>query len=127
MAGFVWQSPPSRAFPALAEAYVTRVRAGARAIAQRYKPEIENWMRDNARWTDRTANARQSLHAEVDDLTDSLLELVIAHGMEYGWYLEGINPEGMTPMENAGRYNVIDPAIDVFAPRIWADIQRMLS
>ena len=83
----------------------------------RYQAEIETWMKTNARWIDRTGNARQSLYAEVTRLTDSVL-LAFDHGMDYGFYLE---------LSHAGRYAIIAPALDEFAPRIWRDVKALLS
>lgn len=115
--GFRWQIPPERAFPELTEAYVRAIRAGVHGVMQRWAPEIENWMKANAPWTDRTTHARQGLWSDVDLLGESTVSLILAHGMDYGIFLE---------LANAGTYAIIGPALDYFAPRIWADIERML-
>lgn len=117
-AGIVWQAPPEQAWTALANAYARSIHAGVEAIANRYKPEIENWMKANAPWTDRTGNARQGLYADVDSVAGRMVTLILAHGVEYGLWLE---------IRHAGAYAVVNPAIDHFAPRIWADIVRMLQ
>lgn len=75
-------------------------------------------MKSNASWTDRTGNARQSLNAEVEDMAMDMVEIVLSHGVEYGIYLE---------LSHGGAYAIIAPAVDVFAPRIWADVRAMLS
>ena len=116
--GFYWTVPPEQAFPELADAYISAIHRGVMAIAQRRAPEIENWMKDNAPWTDRTANARQTLYTEVTDVTNQMVSLTLSHGVYYGIFLE---------VNNAGRYAIINPALDHFAPLIWADVQRMLS
>ncbi len=116
--GITWQKRPSEAFPELATAYVSAIHAGVVAIMQAYAPEVENWMRDNAPWTDRTGNARQGLYTALEELVNETVTLILSHGVTYGKYLE---------LCNAGRYAIIAPALDVFAPRIWADVQRMLS
>lgn len=126
MAGLVWTNPPDVLLPTLGQRYRDAVQRGVRAIANRYAPEIENWLRDNAPWTDRTGNARQSLHVAVTELANGYVELVLAHGVEYGWYLEGINPATMTPMANAGEWAVIDPALDVYGPVIWARVVELV-
>jgi hypothetical protein len=116
--GFRWEVSPEQAFPALAEAYVAAIHQGVVAIVQRWAPEIENWMKRNASWTDRTGNARQTLHTEIEQVVNQMVELTLAHGVRYGIYLE---------LRNAGRYAVINPALDHFAPKVWADVRRMLS
>lgn len=93
------------------------MRIGAEAIAQRWAPEIETWMKTHAPWTDRTGNARQNLHTEVMDLT-SEIALLLAHGVEYGTYLE---------LAHGGKYEIIGPALDEFTPRVWADVRAMMG
>lgn len=116
--GFHWVVPPDQAFPELADEYTKAIHKGVYAIGQRYAPLIENWMKDNAPWTDRTANARQSLWTEVTDVANQMVSIILSHGVYYGIFLE---------LNNAGRYAIINPAIDHFAPLIWSDVQRMLS
>jgi len=116
--GFRWERPPEQALSELTEAYVAAIERGVFKIAQGYAPEIENWMKENAPWQDRTTNARQSLYTEVHQVVESMVELILSHGMDYGVYLE---------LNNAGRYAIIDPAIDHFAPILWSEVVRMLS
>jgi len=116
--GFRWERPPEDVFVELTEAYVAAVQAKVKQIATYYAGEIKNWMKANAPWQDRTGNARQTLYTEVRDLTDNIVELVLSHGMPYGVALE---------LGFAGRYSIIDPAIDHFAPLIWREIVYILS
>lgn len=62
----------------------------------------ETWMRENAKWTDRTTNARNGLFAVNDheDGTDTWL-LVLAHTVSYGIWLE---------VANSGKYAIVRPA-----------------
>jgi len=114
--GFVWVDPPDKVFPAGMDAYVRDVRAGIMAIAQRRAPEIETWMKQHAPWEDRTGNARQTLHTEVQILAEQVV-IELAHGMSYGIFLE---------LANGGTWAVIGPALDHFAPIIWSDVDRLL-
>jgi hypothetical protein len=116
MAGFTWQQPPSAVFPAGAEAYVAAIRAGVLALANSYAPEIEAWMKENAAWTDRTGNARQTLWAEVLDMGERIV-LAFGHGMDYGTFLE---------LDYGGRYAIVTPALDRFGPLLWRDTVAML-
>lgn len=116
--GFAWERPPAIVFEELAAEYARAVHQGVLAIVQRWAPQIENWMKANAPWTDRTANARQTLHTEIEEVVNQAVALVMAHGVYYGIFLE---------LCNAGRYAVIAPALDEFAPQIWADVVRMLA
>lgn len=115
---FTWEVTPSTAFEALTDAYIESIRAGVRTLAHRYAAEIENYMKANAPWTDRTSNARQTLTATVEDISMDMVQITLAHGVEYGIYLE---------LAHAGVWGIISPTIDVFGPRLWADVQRLLN
>jgi len=126
--GFTWQVAPDDAWGSMADAYVRAIHRGVYAICQKWAPIIQNAAQADARWTDRTANARQSLHAEVEQVVGQMVSVTLAHGVFYGWYLEGIDPNhGYRQMQNAGRWNVINPTIDRYGPLIWRDVVRMLS
>ncbi len=117
-AGFEWARPPDVVFEELAYSVASAVHRGVKAIVQRWAPEIENWMKDNAPWTDRTGNARQTLYTEIEEIVNQAVALSLAHGVYYGIFLE---------LCNAGRYAIVGPALDTFGPRIWEDVERMLS
>lgn len=112
-----WQTDPETAFAELGQAYADEITRGVFAICQGYAPEIENWMRANAVWVDRTGNARQSLWSDAEMVTQTTVELVLSHGVDYGKWLE---------LLHAGKYAIIAPALDYFAPKVWADVVRML-
>lgn len=124
--GFTWISAPSDVFPQGTEVYVSRVEAGVKAILDKWAPQVENWMKANARWTDRTANARQSLWADTEQVVNVMVQLIFAHGVEYGTYLEGWDERNQRWMQNAGTWAIIGPALDHFAPLIWADVVEMM-
>jgi hypothetical protein len=115
---FSWLVRPSEAFPPLAEAQARAMHRGVRALADAYAPQIEVWMKQEAPWTDRTGNARQTLFGEVQEVVNQMVAVVIGHGVDYGIYLE---------LKNAGRYAIVNPALDFWAPRLWADVVAMLS
>lgn len=115
---FVWHEEPERAWGDLADTYAEAIEDALFQLAQRYAAEIEAWMKDNAPWTDRTGNARQALYAEAERLTGQAAEIILAHGMDYGLWLE---------LANAGRFSVISPALDHFIPLIWRDAQALLT
>lgn len=116
--GVVWSVTPEQAFGELTREYVAAIRRGIRALADRRAPEIEAWMKSNARWTDRTGNARQTLNTEVEQMGADMVAIILAHGVSYGVYLE---------LAHASRFSILSPALDHWGPLIWADVQRMLS
>lgn len=130
MAGFVWKVPPQDVWPQGTAAYIAAIRRGVHGVMLFYAPQIENWMRDGAKWVDRTANARQTLYAQVQPMSPAEvvneIELIMAHGVYYGFYLEGVNPKrGMSPTRQGKKYAIVQLALDRFGPQIWAEIVRL--
>ena len=116
--GFQWIRPPEQAFSELTEAYVAAIHRNVHKMAVMHAPLIKNWMKANVPWQDRTTNARQTLYTEVNQVVGSMVEIILSHGMYYGIYLE---------LNNAGRYAIIGPALDHWAPILWSEVLRLLS
>lgn len=121
--GFVWVTSPSFAFRGLMDSYEEYVIQVVFEMLRQRAPEITAWMKANAPWTDRTGNARRSLIAEaMAAVGQKVLALELRYGprggeVEYAKYLE---------YSHAGRYSIIAPAIDYWAPVILADVQAAL-
>ena len=116
--GVQWQEPPAEVFERGTAEYARALHQYVLAVAQRWVPEIENWMKENAIWTDRTGNARQGLWSDVMEIVNSAVIILLGHGVEYGIFLE---------LANAGRYAIVLPALDRFLPKIWADVRAGLA
>lgn len=114
--GLVWFTPPTKALPELMDAYELKVKQAVKALCLRYAPDIENWLKANGPWQDRTGNARQGLYAEVEELVNAVV-IHLGHSVPYGIHLE---------LGHAGRFAVIGPAVEHFAPQILQDLQAML-
>ena len=67
--------------------YIQRKSAGMYALCNMFANVLENEAKKNATWTDRTAHARQSLHGGVEGGNNEY-SIYLAHGTEYGTYLE---------------------------------------
>lgn len=107
--------------------YGKDVKEAVRQVALYFAPILEAYAKENAAWTDRTANARQALAAYVDDeapadysaeeavpyfaqkLGEDVVVLYLSHGMRYGEQLE---------LGYAGRYAIIWPTIEEHLPQI---------
>ena len=116
--GYTWLLDPAEAFEELAIAYQEAIHKAVFTIAQRWAPEIENWMKENAPWTDRTGNARQTLYTAVRDVTNKMVSIILSHGIHYGLFLE---------VRHAGKYAIINPALDEFGPKVWNDVKRVVG
>ena len=72
-------------------------------------PLAATHMRTNAKWTDRTGNARNGLQAAHDKIPMVEHVLVMYHTMPYGYWLE---------IRWSGRYAVIGPSMLVIGPQL---------
>lgn len=77
----------------------------------------EAYMRKNAKWTDRTSNARNSLTATVSH-TATQHTIVLAHGMSYGIWLE---------VRWAGRYAIVTPAIPIVGRDLMSTLNKGMA
>lgn len=70
-------------------------------------PQAESYMKQNAKWTDRTGNARQGLGAQVVAERNKVA-VVLYHTVPYGVYLE---------LRWGGKYAIIEPTMQWTAER----------
>lgn len=94
-----------------------RMMEAAWITAQREAPNVENYMKNNAPWTDRTSNARNGLAARAYREGDSI-GILLYHQVDYGIYLE---------TRWGGKYAIINPTIDAEGPRVMAAYNRLLE
>lgn len=114
---FKWEVAPTDVFPQMASNYTQAVFQSGRRIAYDRAEDMEAWAKQNAPWQDRTGDARERLHATVEE-TGPIGTIVLAHGVDYGLWLE---------IRHAGVYSVIAPAIDYWAPIVFRDLQRIMN
>ncbi len=80
-------------------------------------PQIENWMKNNATWTDRTGAARNGLAARFYSDQDGR-GIVLFHQVPYGIWLE---------VRFSGRYAIINPALQTWGPQIMERVRGLLN
>lgn len=114
---FKWDVAPNQTLPQMTEAYTRAIFQSGRRIAYEQAEEMEQYAKANAPWTDRTGDARERLHATVEE-TGPIGTIVLAHGVDYGIWLE---------IANGGRYSIIPQTIDVFGPRVMRSLQNMIN
>lgn len=94
-----------------------QVMDAAWVTAQRSSPDVENYMRNNAPWTDRTGNARNGLLARAFRDGDEV-GIDLFHSVPYGIWLE---------VKQSGQYAIIQPTIDHMGPIVMARYERLLE
>lgn len=98
--------------------YGERILEALRQVADYFEPVMEDYAKNNAPWTDRTGNARQMLNAFVEELSTEVVAIYLAHGMDYGKYLE---------LRFQGRYAIIWPTIEAHLNPIREMLQEVFS
>lgn len=94
-----------------------KIRRAAVLTAQSMAPQVENYMKLNAPWTDQTSNARNGLAARAyEDLTN--VGIVLFHQVSYGVFLE---------TRWGGKYSIINPTIEVMGPKVMMRFERIMD
>jgi len=96
-----------------------RARSALLELCQTSGKNLATRSKQNARWNDRTGNARAGIDSEVVASGD-VIEMVVYHTMEYGKYLE----LGTSRMPKLG---VMAEEIHVTAAEVTADAQRIVK
>lgn len=80
--------------------------------------ELEAKMKMNRPWTDRTNMAKTLLNAKVSQPSKDIIRITLAHGVDYGIWLE---------LANGKNYAIIAPTIREEGPRIVEDLGDLMS
>lgn len=84
--------------------YINRKKAGMGILCNVIAKGLESKAKHDAKWTDRTSNARQGLNGGSEDSGDTY-SIYIAHGVDYGEILEdGSKPHVITPKNGKALY-----------------------
>lgn len=92
-----------------------KVKRGMIAAANFVAPQAEQFMRSNAKWTDRTGAARNGLGARVV-VGDDKVAIVLYHSVAYGVFLE---------LRWGGKYAIIEPAMAAMGPLFAQALERL--
>lgn len=99
------------------ERWVDRKMAAMAALARYWAGRLEGEMKATAPWQDRTGAARGGLFGDTRLGPDSL-SIILGHTVDYGVYLE---------LAHEGRYAILWPTAQQFAPEIVRSFQRLLE
>lgn len=92
-----------------------RLDRAAQAAMRYHSPRVLAYARQNAPWTDRTANARNGLFTTVGK-DGSAWVMTLGHGVPYGIWLE---------VRFSGRFSIIRPTIAHEAPDVFDTFKRL--
>jgi len=94
------------------------VDAAVSLVFDHYEPKLETYMRSNAKWTDRTGNARASLSAEHHGIPMVEHTMVLYGSMPYSIWLE---------VRWSGKYAIIAPTMLALSPQMSADVAAAVN
>jgi len=114
MRGLVWYFDTLT--PRLSAAPVT-LRNAVWIFTQYQAPKVQDYMRQNAPWTDRTGNARQGLFARPRR-SEGLNAIVFYHTMPYGIWLE---------VANGGNFAIISPTLNHEGHRVMSELRGLMG
>jgi hypothetical protein len=109
---FQWQGMDNML--ARIELYKQRVVWAVKQVALYWSAVFEEYAKSNAPWSDKSGNARQSLHSYVEELAGDTVRLYLSHGVHYGIFLE---------VKHAGKWGIVWSTIQCHLPAI----QQMLQ
>lgn len=80
--------------------------------------ELQAKMKLNRPWTDRTGMAKALLNAKVSQPNKNIVRITLAHGVDYGIWLE---------LAHGKNYAIIAPTVREEGPRIVDDLNNLMS
>lgn len=112
-----WTVRPDEAWGQLAEREIRQIEAEIVRLVDGLTDNAASWMRAEARWVDRTGDARASLYADLIHDTGRTVSMLLSHGptIHYAHFLEA-NP----------RYAILGDAVDWFAPVLFRGVQDIV-
>lgn len=99
------------------DAMQAKTRAALQIIADSAVKAMETYAKDNARWTDRTGNARQRLKGSTRWESTALIA-AITHNVDYGMWLE---------LAHGKKYAILEEALNSQAQSLLEAYHRFLD
>jgi hypothetical protein len=115
---FTWVVPPGTMAAEL-DRMLERLLVAIKAVADYICAKMQNEARANARWQDRTGNARSGLFAVAEIAARDIVDLYLSHGHSvfYGKYLE---------LNYGQKYAIIMPTVLANLPELEKMLRELL-
>lgn len=97
--------------------YPRVVRRAIASVSRKHARKMGRYAKANAKWTDRTGEARKRLFAKVEINGESVI-INLSHGVFYGLFLE---------IKNQGRFAIIWPTIRATQNDFVDDLQAIFA
>ena len=79
---------------------------------------LQSYAQEHRPWTDRTGHARQRLKGTVNKPEKNTWELILAHGVDYGIWLE---------FAHERKYAIIQPTIQAKSPEVMDSFENLID
>lgn len=89
-----WNMDPGAYFAAITRQRANAIEHDVVQLIDGLTEQASAWMKQNARWQDRTGNARAGLWSDIDHVVHKAVYLLMSHDvtLDYTWFLEA-NPK----------------------------------
>lgn len=87
-------------------------------VSKSASKQMEAYAKKNAKWTDRTGNARQSLSGDSYWADPKTLETVISHHVDYGVWLE---------LAHGRKYAILEEALQSAVPELIQSYKTLVG
>lgn len=115
MNGFRWTRKPSQVWDV--STFTIMLMDHVEQLMNYWSVRIETDMKDMAKWTDRTANARQTLSAFVLRTSPYQVALIAQQYMHYGKWLE---------LRWGGKYAIVMPTMRRYYNPVWQSVKELV-
>lgn len=95
-----------------------KLKAGLLIVSKSAAKQMEAYAKTNAKWSDRTGNARQRLRGDAEWVNPTVLETFIVHQVDYGVWLE---------LAMGRKYSILDEAMKSVAPELLKQYERLVK
>ena len=115
--GFTWENPPDEVFAAGLQRYERDLSNALYQLAMSFAPRIEHWLKQSAKWVDRTGNLRQSLYSSVERFVNEIA-IYIGAGLDYYVFVA---------TKRAGYFDIVTEALDHWSVQVWQAVKVLIS
>lgn len=98
--------------------YRSKFETAVVTLAEIAATKMEAYAKANRPWTDRTGNARQNLKGSAAWVTKDQVMIVVAHHMDYGFWLE---------LAHQRKYKILEQSIEENAEELFRALRRLVS
>ncbi len=95
-----------------------RLKYAVQMYASTKANEFEALMKANRKWTDRTGMAKARLNASISEPDENTIRITLAHGVEYGIWLE---------LANEKNFAIIAPTLSQQGPRVIEGLNDLMN